>query len=368
GFLAIPAAADQDLIAIGPGFTRTILGSAGFPAAGVDMLGNLYGLDGAALTRLDRSTGVHTLFEVPGTIAKPKPPVASEAATGACPGPTAIRKATLHNQLWLLPLAVIANDKLTDASGAIESHSDEILSTIDASRARAAGAPALPHDVWILGTGDTPACHGVVRGYYGATDDVSQDSIVGAIIAGCGADLSGITVVDAAPGACKVAQLESVETADLPPDLASEADFAVPLGDPRLAPSAYYVAYRVRIPDDGRGYAHLAVDDRADPLMEGDPEPYSSGWRWIPADGKTVERREVADDLSEAITALVYDASGPRFAIIDGDCRYTIAQIGDDGALTRRATRKLERRTCNREGNPPAAWLSPHEGDLLQTM
>ncbi|HTJ43842.1 MAG TPA: hypothetical protein VL463_17165, partial [Kofleriaceae bacterium] len=47
GFLAIPAAADQDLIAIGPGFTRTILGSAGFPAAGVDMLGNLYGLDGA---------------------------------------------------------------------------------------------------------------------------------------------------------------------------------------------------------------------------------------------------------------------------------------------------------------------------------
>jgi hypothetical protein len=347
GAIALPAADDQDLIVIGPGYTRTLLGSAGFPAAAFDDDGQPYGLHGASLLRLDRDRGVVALFDVPG--APPPAPSASAVAatTGACPAATAFRTAARHNQVWLVPLAVIANDKLVDAFAAIESRTGQILATIDPDRARAAGAPALPRDVWMLGAGDAPACHGVVRGYYGASDDVATDTIVGAMVAGCGGAQAEVAVVDAAPGACRVATLAAVDASALPPDLAAHADGAYPIDDPRArAGGATDAAYAVRIPDDGRGFAHLAV--------RSDGEPWSSGWRWLPAEGASALRPEVADDGDEAITALLYDASGPRYALVDAGCRYAIASIGDGGALTRRATRRLASSSCVA---PDRSWL-----------
>jgi hypothetical protein len=346
---AVPADPARDLYQLRGGEARPVIGSAGFPVAAADGDGALWGVRGAALVRLGVATGVATMFEVPGA-PPPAPAAAAGSGQGACPAPTAIRPAAPHDQLWLVPLATLANDRLaiaserdldvgaesaaprvTDPSGAAASAAPgERVRVLDAARARAAGAPPLPHDAWILGRAGAPACHGVVRGYYASSDD-SPSSVVGAMVDGCGADSAGFAALDADPGACSVASLGAATPADLPADLAAQADGAYPAGDPRADGAPTYTAAIVRVPDDGRGFARLTVDS--------DDGAWSSGWRWLPAEGASVPRPEVKDGALESITAVLYDADGPKEAVIAAGCKVTIATIGDRGALARRAIR-----------------------------
>src|SRR6185437_16098175 len=105
---AIPADATRDLLAIRAGEARPVLGSAGFPVQAIDEYDGLYGVRGAALLRLGVDSGVTAIFRVPGapdeTPARPVP-----TSGGACPAPALIVAAAPHDQLWLVPLAVIAN-------------------------------------------------------------------------------------------------------------------------------------------------------------------------------------------------------------------------------------------------------------------
>jgi hypothetical protein len=337
---AVPVDPARDLYQLRGGEARPVIGSAGFPVAAADGDGALWGARGAALVRLAAATGATAMFEVPGApreaVVAPAP-----AAGGACPAPIAIRPAALHDQLWLVPLATLANDRLAIASerdldvGA-ESAPDQRVRLLDAARARAAGAPPLPRDAWILGRAGAAACRGTVRGYYAASDD-SASSVVGAVVDGCGPDFAGYASLDADPGACAVATLEPATPSDLPADLATPADGAYPAGDPRADGAPTYTASVVRVPDDGRGFARITVD--------GDDGRWSSGWRWLPEHGASVPRPEVKDDALESIAAVLYDAGGPELAVISAGCKITVATIGERGALARRAIRS----TCPRQ-------------------
>ncbi len=251
---------------------------------------------------------------------------------------------------WVLPL----HDKVVDTIQDVPEYA-----AIDAASASAAGVPAPPANLWLLG-GAQP-CKAMLGGYYAAAIDAPSPNLAyGIELTGCAAppdpqNASAIVVVsDTSPSECQITAPRSVaqrlgemdkaghwqrptKATPIPPTIASAIE-----NKPCTSPSCEMLWSIAQVDVGGKPVAwagavnwlHIPDGAAAESQCQWKAETFS-GFFVAGGDGSPVKVTD-AQDHPLALTAVLADRAGAKVLVAEGPGEYSTYDLGGGNAVVGR--------------------------------